>query len=205
MAGKHPPQITDLIDRLSKLPGLGAKSATRLALYFLNRDISEVRSLAEALIAVKEQVKFCSKCHNYTDVDPCPLCSDPARDQSQICVVESPNDLMAIEASGLFRGLYHVLGGVISPLSGIGPGDLRIDELFERLDTAAAGGYPVREVLLATGGSVEAESTCIFISDSLKDRDISVTRLARGLPVGADIEYVDLGTLREALEHRRKA
>ncbi|MDR1487183.1 MAG: recombination mediator RecR [Deltaproteobacteria bacterium] len=204
MAAKHPPQITDLIERLSKLPGLGTKSATRLALYFLSCDVSEVRALTNALTAVKEEIKFCSKCHNYTDADPCPLCSDQSRDSGQICVVESPADLLAIEASGLYKGLYHVLGGVISPLSGIGPEDLHIEQLFERIDGLSAKGEPIRELLLATGGSSDAESTCVYISERLKNREFTVTRLARGLPVGVDIEYVDLGTLKQALEYRRK-
>ncbi|MDR1111998.1 MAG: recombination mediator RecR [Deltaproteobacteria bacterium] len=202
---KHPPQIAELIERLSRLPGLGSKSATRLALYFLGRDEDEVRSLARALMAVKEEISFCSQCHNYTHDDPCPICANPERDRGQICVVETPADLLAIETSGLYRGLYHVLGGVLSPLGGIGPGDLHIDDLVARLEGGALAGEPVREVLLATGSSPEAETTLSYLVDRLRDKGAAVTRLARGLPVGVDLEYVDGGTLRQALEYRRQA
>jgi recombination protein RecR len=202
---KHPPQILELIDRLARLPGLGTKSATRLALYFLTRDIEEIRGLAEALMAVKTDIRFCSVCHNYTQSDPCPMCSDLERDHSKICVVETPADMLAIEGSGLYRGLYHVLGGVLSPLSGIGPGELHISDLFERIQKAAEAGQPVEEVLLATGSSSEAESTCVYISGHLRDKAVTVTRLARGLPLGVDLEYVDGGTLKQALEFRRQA
>ena len=201
----HPPQLARLIELLSRLPGLGAKSATRLSLYFLGRDIEDVRELAAALVAVKEEIGFCSICHNYTQADPCPLCEDPGRDQGQICVVETPADLLVIEASGLYKGLYHVLGGVLAPLSGIGPRDLHIDDLLDRLEAAAERGRPVREVLLATGSSPEADSTCVYLGERLKDRVERVTRLARGLPVGVDLEYVDNVTLRQALEFRRQA
>jgi recombination protein RecR len=203
--GKHPPQIAELIERLSRLPGLGPKSATRLALYFLGRETEEVRALAKALVAVKEEVSFCSVCHNYTQQDPCPICSSPERDADQICVVETPADLLAIETSGLYRGQYHVLGGVLSPLNGIGPSDLNIDDLVFRLDSRFEEGHPIREVLLATGSSPEAESTCVYLIDRLKDKGAAITRLARGLPVGVDLEYVDGGTLKQALEFRRQA
>ncbi|MDR2368256.1 MAG: recombination mediator RecR [Deltaproteobacteria bacterium] len=203
--GKHPPQIAELIDRLSRLPGLGPKSATRLALYFLGRETEEVRSLARALVAVKEEISFCSTCHNYTHSDPCPICASPERDADQICVVETPADLLAIESSGLYRGLYHVLGGVLSPLNGIGPGDLNLADLAARLEARQAGGNPIREVLLATGSSPEAESTCVYLIDLLRGKGASITRLARGLPVGVDLEYVDGGTLKQALEFRRQA
>jgi recombination protein RecR len=205
MAEKHPPQLLELISRLSKLPGLGPKSATRLAFHFLTRDEREVRDLAAALIAVKEEIGFCSTCHNYAERDPCPLCADPGRDHELICVVETPGDLISIESSGLFKGVYHVLGGVLNPLAGIGPGDLHVEHLFKRLESAEAGGRPVREVLLATGGSAEAESTCVYLGQRLKELGPRVTRLARGLPAGADLEYVDGGTLRQALEFRREA
>jgi recombination protein RecR len=203
--GKHPPQITRLVDLLSRLPGLGPKTATRLALYFLGREADEVTALARALVAVKEEISFCSVCHNYTDEDPCPICASPDRDQAQICVVETSGDLLTIESTGMYRGLYHVLGGVISSLSGVGPGDLRVDELLSRLDRSASEGRPIREVLLATGGSPDSEATCAFLVDCLKDKGAIVTRLARGLPVGLDLEYVDNGSIKQALEFRREA
>ncbi|MDR2456249.1 MAG: recombination mediator RecR [Deltaproteobacteria bacterium] len=205
LLSKHPPQLARLIELLARLPGLGVKSATRLSMYFLSRDIEEVRELAAALIAVKEEIGFCSVCHNYAQSDPCPMCQDDRRDQGQICVVETPADLLAIESSGLYHGLYHVLGGVLSPLSGIGPRDLHIDSLLDRLAIASEEGRPVREVLLATGSSPEAESTCVYLGDRLKETGATVTRLARGLPVGVDLEYVDNVTLRQALEFRREA
>ncbi|MDR2442782.1 MAG: recombination mediator RecR [Deltaproteobacteria bacterium] len=202
---KHPPQIIELIDRLARLPGLGPKSATRLALYFLNRDIEEVRSLATALVAVKTEIGFCSVCHNYTQHDPCPICSDPKRDKTKICVVETPTDLLAIESSGLYHGLYHILGGVLSPLNGIGPGDLNISDLLARVNEASSTELPIEEIVLATGSSQEAESTCVYLSKKIKDLNVPVTRLARGLPLGVDLEYVDGGTLKQALEFRRQA
>jgi recombination protein RecR len=200
---QHPIQITDLIERLATLPGLGRKSATRLALFILKRPESEVEALASALIAVKKEIHFCSLCHDYTDQDPCPRCSDPKRDHSIICVVESPGDLIAIESSGLYRGLYHVLGGTINPLSGIGPDDLFIDDLIKRVIDAKENGEPIKEILLATGSSPEGESTCSFLVDHLKALGIVITKLARGIPSGMDLEFVDGGTLKNALEYRR--
>jgi recombination protein RecR len=205
MAKEHPPQLTHLIESLAKLPGLGRKSATRLALHFLNAPEAEVRDLANALIAVKEEIHFCSEWFTFTETDPCPLCADPLRDRSTICVVETPADLMVIESSGSFRGLYHVLGGVLAPLAGLGPDCLKIEELVHRLDKAEIEGQPVKEVVLATGSSPEALATCSYLADRLEGRNLTVTRLARGLPLGVDLEYVDNGTLREALEFRRKA
>jgi recombination protein RecR len=171
----------------------------------MGRDIEEVRALSLALMAVKEEISFCSLCHNYTQSDPCPICASPERDQTQICVVETPADLLAIETSGLYRGLYHILGGVLSPLNGIGPSDLNIEDLFLRLERSLDEGRPIREVLLATGSSPEAESTCSYLANRLKDKGTTVTRLARGLPLGVDLEYVDNGTLKQALEFRRQA
>jgi recombination protein RecR len=205
MAKEHPPQLTYLIENLAKLPGLGRKSASRLALHVLNASEDEVRELARALVAVKEEIRFCSECFTFTNSDPCPLCCDPSRDRSIICVVETPADLMVIEAAGFFRGLYHVLGGVLAPLIGIGPEHLKIDHLDRRLDRAEENGQPIREVVLATGSSPEALATCTYLANRLGERNLTVTRLARGLPLGVDLEYVDGGTLKEALEFRRKA
>jgi recombination protein RecR len=171
----------------------------------MGRDIEEVQALSRALMAVKEEISFCSMCHNYTQSDPCPICASAERDQGQICVVETPADLLAIESSGLYKGLYHILGGVLSPLNGIGPGELNIEDLVERLGRSAEEGRPVREVLLATGSSPEAESTCSYLADRLRNTGAAVTRLARGLPLGVDLEYVDTGTLKQALEFRRQA
>jgi recombination protein RecR len=164
----------------------------------------EVKALAAALVSVKEGIRFCSVCHDYTDEDPCPRCRDPRRDRQTVCVVETPADLIAIESSGLFRGLYHVLGGVLNPLAGIGPDDLNVRSLVERIERSREEGPPVREVLLATGSSPEGESTCSYLADRLKATGVEVTKLARGLPSGMDLEFVDGGTLKEALEHRRK-
>ncbi len=205
MSKSNPPVLEELIERLAKLPGLGRKTATRLALFFLRQPQDEVRDLARALTDVKEQIKFCSVCHNFTDQDPCPRCSDPRRDRGLICVVETPGDLLAVEASGLFQGLYHVLGGALAPLSGVGPDELKIAELLDRLDAAGPGdSEPVREVLLATGSSQEGEATSHYLAERLRERGILVTRLARGIPVGVDLEYVDGATLRQSLEYRRE-
>ena len=202
---QHPRQITELIERLSSLPGLGKKSATRIALYLLKKPEAEAEALASALLAVKREIRLCSECHDYTDRDPCQRCSDPRMDRGLVCVVESSADLAAIEASGLFRGLYHVLGGVINPLSGIGPDDLFIGDLVGRIRASGEKGEPVREVLIATGSSTEGESTLSYLADLLKGEGLVVTKLARGLPKGMDLEFVDGGTLRDALEFRRDA
>ena len=206
MAQKLPPALEELIDRLSRLPGLGRKTAARLALFLLRQEDDYVQALARALLEVKARLRFCSQCHNFTDQDPCPRCADPRRDRTVICVVETPGDLLALDASGLFDGLYHVLGGALAPLSGVGPDDLKIDDLLRRV---AAGGsdadHPrVREVLLATGSSPEGDSTAVYLAGRLKALGVTVTRLARGLPVGADLEYVDSATLRQSFEARRE-
>lgn len=201
---QHPPQINELIERLSRLPGLGRKSATRLALYILKRPEEEVRALASSLVAVKEGIRFCSVCHDYTDRDPCPRCSDPKRDHGCVCVVETPADLIVIESSGMFRGVYHVLGGVLNPLAGIGPDDLNIPDLIARVDSPAPG-REIRELILATGSSAEGESTCSYILDRLANKELRVTRLARGIPSGMDLEFVDGQTLKQALEFRHQA
>ena len=196
----HPPALVGLIDNLSRLPGIGRKTATRLALHLLRQPEDKVRDLARSIVEVKERIRFCSLCHNFTADDPCPLCRDESRDWSLLCVVEGPGDLMALESTGAFKGRYHVLGGALSPLSGIGPDELRIDELLERVERDG-----VREVLLATGAGTEGEATAGYLADLLKDKDIRVTRIATGVPLGADLEYVDEATLKRALNGRREA
>lgn len=206
MSKCNPPALEDLIERLSKLPGLGRKTATRLSLFFMRQPEDEVKALAKALVEVKDKIRFCSWCHNFTDEDPCPRCRDPRRDRSTVCVVETPGDLLALDASGLYQGLYHVLGGALAPLSGVGPDDLKIEELLRRVEESGGDEeHPrIREVLLATGSSPEGESTSTYLAERLKELGVSVTRLARGIPIGVDLEYVDGATLRQSLENRRE-
>lgn len=198
--GYHPPALTALIDELSRLPGIGRKSAARLALFLLRQPEDRVQALASSILEVKARIRFCSLCHNFTDEDPCPLCRDEGRAGGVICVVEGPGDLMALEATGAFKGRYHVLGGVLSPLSGVGPEDLRIAELLGRVEKES-----VREVLLATGSGAEGEATANYLGRLLRERGVLVTRIAQGVPMGAELEYVDEATLKRAVEARREA
>ena len=206
MSSQNPPALEELIEQLSRLPGLGRKTSARLALFLLRQEDDFVQSLARALLDLKAGLKFCSLCHNFTVQDPCPRCADPRRDRALLCVVETPGDLMALEASGLFGGLYHVLGGALSPLAGVGPEDLKIEELLGRVEAGGADeAHPrIREVLLATGSSPEGESTAVYLAGRLKALGVAVTRLARGIPLGVDLEYVDSATLRQSLEGRRE-
>ncbi|MGL4209193.1 MAG: recombination mediator RecR [Candidatus Adiutrix sp.] len=205
MADHHPPVLTELIDRLAQLPGLGRKTATRLSLFFLGQPEGDVKALAQALVKVKEEIRFCSMCHNFTDQDPCPRCTDSKRDRSLICVVETPSDLMALERAGFFSGLFHVLGGALAPLAGVGPKDLKIAQLIDRIEESGTDEQnpKVCEVLLATGSSPEGESTATYLADKLKQMGVTVTRLARGIPMGVDLEYVDGATLKQSLDYRR--
>jgi recombination protein RecR len=198
--GYYPPALVGLIDNLSRLPGIGRKTATRLALFLLRQPEERVRALASSIIEVKQKIRFCTMCHNFTEDDPCALCQDPARANGTICVLEGPGDLMAIEATGAFRGRYHVLGGALSPLSGIGPEDLRIAELLGRI-----GPEEIQEVLLATGSGSEGEATANYLAGLLRNQGVRVTRIAMGVPMGAELEYVDEATLRRALDSRREA
>lgn len=190
--------IEDLIEELTRLPGIGRKTAFRLAYYLVKQTPEEIRGLARALERVGEAVHPCSTCGNLTESDPCAICKDPERDQTSVCVVEEPSDVVALERSGGFRGLYHVLGGCLSPLEGVGPGDLTIQALLDRLS-----GNEVREVILATNPSVEGEATAVYVQMKLQPLGLRVSRIAMGLPVGGDIEYADDVTLAEALEGRR--
>ncbi|MEP7092162.1 MAG: recombination mediator RecR [Nocardioidaceae bacterium] len=190
--------VQDLIDELGRLPGVGPKSAQRIAFHLLAADPVDVRRLAQVLITVKDRVKFCSVCGNVAEEDTCRICRDPRRDPAVLCVVEEPKDVVAIERTREFRGRYHVLGGAISPIDGIGPDDLRIRELMPRLADGT-----VTEVILATDPNLEGEATATYLTRLLRPMGLRVTRLASGLPVGGDLEYADEVTLGRAFEGRR--
>jgi recombination protein RecR len=195
----YPEPVARLIDALQRLPGIGPKTAQRLTFFLLKRPLEEVRELASSLIAVKERIVYCSTCFNVTDQDPCRICADPARDGAVVCVVEEPNDLLAMERTGEFKGRYHVLLGALSPLDGIGPDDLKVRELLLRLESGEA-----REIILATNPNVEGEATALYLARLLRPLGVRITRIARGLPVGGDLEYADQVTLSKALEGRRE-
>ncbi len=197
MATPHAQPIARLIEELTRLPGVGAKTASRLAMHILRSSREAAENLARAILEVKEKIRLCSLCFNLTDQDPCRICQDPRRDGEVICVVSGPEDLMALEKSGSFRGLYHVLHGVLSPLEGVGPKDLRIGELLSRLQ-----GGKVKEVILATNPSVEGEATAQYLSQIIKPLGLRVTRIARGVPMGGDLQYIDQVTLSKSLENR---
>ena len=213
--------ISRLVQSFRRLPGIGPKSAQRLAYHVLRSPAQEARQLAEALIEVKERTVLCSRCQQISDSDPCPVCTDARRDHTLICVVEEPLDLVAIERTQGYRGLYHVLHGVISPADGVGPDDLRIRELLARLRAATPGGAPdggtdgesggapdgaapVAEVIVATNPNLEGEATAMYLARLIEPLGVRVTRLARGLPAGADLEYADNVTLERALAHRQR-
>lgn len=198
MAGGIEP-ILKLVNHLSKLPGIGQKSAQRLAYHIISLPEDQVRELAVAIWNGKKQVHFCPVCGNYTDTDPCALCSNEERDKRILCVVKDPRDVAALERMREYTGMYHVLHGVISPMDGIGPDDIRIRELMQRLATE-----PVEEVVLATNPDIEGEATAAYISRLLKPLGIRVTRIAHGVPIGGDLEYIDEITLLKAFEGRRE-
>jgi recombination protein RecR len=189
--------VEQLTEQFAQLPGIGRKTAHRLALYVVKMTREDVVTLAKALVNVKDKVRYCSLCSNITESDPCLICSNTKRDRSLICVVEQPTDVLALERTNEFKGLYHVLGGALSPLDGVGPEDLRIKELLQRLSNAN-----VDEVILALNPNVEGEATTLYLSKLLKPLGMKVTRIARGLPVGTDLEYADEATLSRALEGR---
>ena len=190
--------MQDLIDELGRLPGVGPKSAQRIAFHLLQAEETDVRRLAEALIRVKERVRFCATCGNVSESEQCRICLDPRREPSSICVVEEPKDVVAIERTREFRGRYHVLGGAISPIEGVGPDDLRIRELMQRLADGT-----VTELIIATDPNLEGEATATYLARLVKPMGLTVTRLASGLPVGGDLEYADEVTLGRAFEGRR--
>ena len=191
--------VQDLIDEFAKLPGVGPKGATRIAFHLLNSDHAEVERLAEVLREVKEKVRFCKECYNVAQNDLCRICADNRRDLTKICVVEEPKDVLAVERTREFRGRYHVLGGAISPIDGVGPDDLRIKELMTRLSDDQ-----VSEIILATDPNLEGEATATYLTRLLSPLGLKVTRLASGLPVGGDLEYADEITLGRAFEGRRQ-
>ena len=191
--------IQNLIAELSSLPGIGPKSAERLAFYLLKQDNEDLKKFSSAFSDLKKGIKHCSKCHNFTEQDPCSICSDNNRDQQEICVVSEPLDVVAIEKTNEFRGVYHVLQGAISPIDGIGPEELTIDDLVNRV-----GSESTREIILATSPTTEGEATSMYISKLLNNSDVKITRIARGLPVGGDLEYADEATLSRALEGRKE-
>ena len=189
--------LGNLVEQLAKLPGIGRKSAQRLAFHILKQSDKEARLLAEAILEAKEKIRYCSLCYNLTDRELCPICSNPNRDSSVLCVVEDSRDVMALERANQFHGLYHVLHGAISPMDGIGPEQLKIKELLQRLQE-----HPAQEVIIATNTSIEGEATAMYLSNLLKPLGIKVTRIAQGLPVGGDIQYADEVTLARAFEGR---
>jgi len=197
MSLQHAQPISRLIQELSRLPGIGEKTASRLALHILRSSRENAESLSRAILEVKEKIRLCSRCFNLTDQDLCRICQDAKRNQEMVCVVSGPEDLMALERSGGYQGLYHVLHGVLSPLEGIGPQDLRLEELLSRLR-----GGKIQEVILATNPSVEGEATAQYVSQVIKPLGVRVTRIARGVPMGGDLQYIDQVTLTKSLENR---
>jgi len=191
--------VARLIEEFNKLPGIGPKTAQRLTFFLLRAPAEQARALAEAILQVKAKIVFCSICFNITDKDPCAICAGADRDPTAICVVEEPLDILALERTRQYRGLYHVLHGAISPVDGIGPEDLKVRELLERLKKSA-----IQEVILATNPNLEGEATAMYLARLIQPTGIRVTRLARGLPVGGDLEYADEVTLARALEGRRE-
>ena len=190
-------QISKLIEELSCLPGIGTKSASRLAFHLIHMPVEEVKRLADTMVEARENVRYCSECYTLTDQELCPICSNPKRDASTIMVVENTRDLAAYEKTGKYEGVYHVLHGAISPMLGIGPDDIRLKELMKRLQTE-----DIKEVIIATNSSLEGETTAMYISKLIKPTGIRVSRIASGVPVGGDLEYIDEVTLLRALEGR---
>jgi recombination protein RecR len=194
-----PESVTRLVSEFSRLPGIGPKTASRLTYYLLRAPVEQVLALGEAISQLRERITFCSRCFNITEQDPCPVCADVRRERQSLCVVEEPLDVLAIERTGEYKGLYHVLHGAIAPVEGVGPEDLRIAELVERVKKEA-----ISEVILATNPSLEGEATAMYVRRQLYPLNVRITRLARGLPMGGDLEYADAITLARALEGRQE-
>ncbi|MEI7638116.1 MAG: recombination mediator RecR [Syntrophus sp. (in: bacteria)] len=195
---QYAPPIERLIKELARFPGIGEKTAARLANFILHESVADARRLAESIIEVKERIHLCRTCFNLTEQDFCAICANPARDREVICVVQDPDALIAIETTGEFRGAYHVLHGALAPLDGIGPDDLHLQELLSRID-----GHTVREVIIATNPDVQGESTALLISKILQNKNVTISRIAMGVPMGGDLKYTDRMTLGKALEFRR--
>jgi recombination protein RecR len=193
----YPASILDLINKISKLPGIGEKTAERLTLHILRSPRKDAQELAQSIVKVKDTVRLCKKCYGLSDSDLCKICGDSTRDASILCVVEQPADMVAVEKSGAFRGMYHILSGALSPMNGIGPDDIRINELISKIE-----GRQVNEVVLATGTNVEGEVTAAYIAQCLEKYPVKVTRIASGVPMGGDLKYVDQVTLKKAMETR---
>jgi recombination protein RecR len=196
--------VQDLIDELARLPGIGPKSAQRVAFYLLKVTPDEAKKLAHAIVEAKDKVRFCHTCGNVSDQDQCEFCRDPRRDASVVCVVQEAPDIVAIERTREYRGLYHVLGGAISPIEGIGPEDLRVTELLDRLKSPSDGQPEIAEIIVATNPNIEGDATAMYLARLLGPLGIKITRLASGMPVGGDLEYADEVTLGRALEGRRR-
>ena len=190
-----PDSLNDLIDEFSRFPGIGRKTAQRMAFYVLNSNDNLANDLSNSILTLKSKIRFCEKCYGISEDRLCMICSNPRRDSSTICVVENPADIYTFEKTSIFKGLYHVLGGVLSPLDGIGPDQLEIKSLLERVE-------PENEVLVATNATIEGEATCLYLANLLEERAVKVTRLARGLPMGGDLEFVDDATIMRAIEDR---
>ena len=193
------PSFARLESELGKLPGIGRKTAARLAFHLLRTSQQDVEALAEALLEMRRKVRFCERCFHIAEDDLCQICSNPVREKQRLCVVQEPQDLLAIERSHSYSGLYHVLHGALSPLDGIGPDDLKISQLLQRLEQES-----IEEIILATNFTVEGEATALYLARLCKDKGISVTRLAHGIPSGSDLEYVDAGTVQQAVAGRRE-
>lgn len=195
----YPKLVENIIEKLTKLPGVGRRSAERMAIWFLNNSKEEAKSLCDAIIQLKERLMFCPRCNNLTEREICAVCDDPARDQATICVVENPKDLVAIERTGMYRGVYHVLLGTISPQDGRGPDDIRMSHLIRRVQSDS-----IKEVLIATDPDAEGETTALYIAKQLKPMGVRINRIGLGIPVGSSVEYVDLSTLTMSLVSKKE-